>query len=256
LNDTELIAPACHDTASAIAAISIDMEHTAYIVSGTWSLVGTVVGRPIHTPEAQHAGFTNQGAAAGGYCFHSNVNGMWLLKQCMDAWAEQGRNIDLPELIARAAQLDATPGLISVDSPALLLSRETAGEMTARINAELSSSGFDPITDQSGNEPLLARLIFASLANRYAEVLRNLESLTGRKFDRILILGGGSRNALLRSFTESSTGLPTCAGEAEGSTLGNFAVQLAALEASDNSSPTPASVRKWAAILSTNHQPV
>lgn len=244
--DTELIAPACHDTASAIAAITGGMERTAYIVSGTWSLVGTVVERPINSNEARLAGFTNQGAAAGGYCFHSNVNGMWLVKQCLDQWCGEGRVIDIPTLIAGASEIYSIPGVIDVDAPDLLL----AGEMPARINVELQRKGFEPIADLPGNEAIFARVIFASLARRYAEVLRNLESLCGRRFERITILGGGSRNVLLRRLTEESTGLPVVIGEAEGSTLGNFAVQLAALEDGDEAGPGFAKrVRTWAARL-------
>ena len=245
--DTALIAPACHDTASAIAAIAEDMEHTVYIVSGTWSLVGTVVKAPVASAEAMRAGFTNQGAAAGGYCFHTNVNGMWLVKQCLDSWCGEGREIALPGLVARAAEVVSIPGTIDVDAPELLL----AGEMPARINEELLRAGHDAIVDVPGNEAVFARVIFASLAKRYAQVLRNLESLTGRGFQRIVILGGGSRNALLRRLTEESTGLPVMVGEAEGSTLGNFAVQLAA-GASERELPGAdfqRRVRVWAARL-------
>jgi rhamnulokinase len=244
--DTELIAPACHDTASAIAAIGGGMERTAYIVSGTWSLVGTVIEKPINSGGARQAGFTNQGAAAGGYCFHTNVNGMWLVKQCLDHWCGEGRMIDIPTLIAGASEIQSIPGTIDVDAPELLL----AGEMPARINAELSRKGFRAVPDVAGKEAIFARVIFASLAQRYAEVLRNLEALTGSSFERITILGGGSRNALLRRLTEESTGLPVVIGEAEGSTLGNFAVQLAAMEDRDKTGVGFAErVRSWAARL-------
>lgn len=245
--ETELIAPACHDTASAIAAIDEEMEHVAYIVSGTWSLVGTVVPKPINGPEALKDGFTNQGAAGGGYCFHTNVNGMWLLKQCLDDWCTRGRNVDLATLIAAAEEVDDLPARIDVDAPPLIL----AGEMPSRINDELRRKGFDPIEDVPGNELVFARVIFASLADRYASVLRNLESLTGRDFRRITILGGGSRNLLLKRLTEASTGLPVSAGLAEGSTVGNFAVQLASWDAaaSPNGPKMPELVRSWAARL-------
>jgi len=247
--DTALIAPACHDTASAIAAISYDLTETAYIVSGTWSLVGTVVDRPINSDDARKAGFTNQGAAAGGYCFHSNVNGMWLLKQCLDHWNGQGRWIDLPVLISQAAEVTKIPGLIDVDAPLLLL----AGEMPERINHELKLLGLASIPDAPGNEPVFARVIFASLASRYATVLRNLETLTGRTFRRITTLGGGSRNGLLSRLTEESTGLPVLPGEVEGSTLGNFAVQLASHSRSESSEPLSVpEIHAWATLLSNN----
>jgi rhamnulokinase len=134
-----------------------------------------------------------------------------------------------------------------VDAPSLLL----GGEMPARINAELLRMGFDGIADVPGNEAAFARVIFASLASRYAVVLRNLEALTGRSFQRITILGGGSRNALLRRLTEESTGLPVMIGEAEGSTLGNFAVQLAARDAAGwtDGLSLSRSIRTWAARL-------
>ena len=106
--------------------------------------MGTVVGRPVNSDDARKAGFTNQGAAAGGYCFHSNVNGMWLLKQCLDHWNGQGRWIDLPALISQAAEIVKIPGLINVDAPPLLL----AGEMPARINHELELLGLAPIQDR------------------------------------------------------------------------------------------------------------
>jgi rhamnulokinase len=249
--DTELITPACHDTASAIAAIVEDMEHTAYIVSGTWSLVGTVVEKPVTSAEAMQAGFTNQGAAAGGYCFHANVNGMWLVKQCLDQWCGEGRAIELAALVTQAAEVASIPGTVDVDAPSLLLT----GAMPARINEELRRTGCNAIDDVPGNEPIFAKVIFSSLARRYAAVLRNLELLTGRSFQRITILGGGSRNALLRQLTEECTGLPVILGEAEGSTLGNFAVQLASeTETGADQGRKPVAdfqmrVRAWAARL-------
>ena len=88
--DTMLIAPACHDTASAIAGISTSLDSTAYICCGTWSLVGTVIPSPLQSREALNTRYTNQGAATGGFCFHTNVNGMWLLgKQCIEAGPAQ-----------------------------------------------------------------------------------------------------------------------------------------------------------------------
>jgi rhamnulokinase len=167
---------------------------------------------------------------------------MWLLKQCIDSWSSAGRLIDLPGLIAQAENIADLPSIINVDAPSLML----AGEMPTRINAQLQTQGLAPIPDIPGNEPIFARLIFQSLARRYAQVLRDLESLTGRRFRRIIVLGGASRNALLARLTEQSTGLPVSSGHAEGSTIGNFAVQLAA---SNHQPPAPEAIRAWAARL-------
>jgi rhamnulokinase len=87
---TQIIAPATHDTASAIAGIATDLSSAAYISSGTWSLVGTITQTPVTTRHAFDAGYTNIGAAGGGLLFHSLINSMWVLKQCMDAWAAAG----------------------------------------------------------------------------------------------------------------------------------------------------------------------
>lgn len=242
--DTQLIVPACHDTASAIAGIPSDLDSTAYICSGTWSLVGTLVPMAITSHDALAAGFTNQGAAGGGFCFHTNVNGMWILKQCMEAWKRDGREWDLAELIARAADCDC-PAVIPVDAAPLLLD----GDMPGRLNAELRSLGCATIENCAGNEPRFARLIFESLAGRYASVLRSLQAITGVPLRRIHVLGGGSQNTLLTQLTGHHTGLLVETGNVESSTVGNFAVQLAAAE-SDGQPLQRAAIRRWAERLS------
>jgi rhamnulokinase len=243
-HDTELIAPACHDTASAIAGIPTDLDSTAYICSGTWSLVGTLISQPIATPEALASRYTNQGAATGGFCFHTNVNGMWLLKQCMEAWTNAGRHVTISELIQQAATCAPTTA-IDVDAEPLLL----AGNMPARINEQITAAGHEPIPDEPGNEPRFARVIFESLAARYAVALADLEQMLHRQLDRIHIIGGASRNRLLTDLTGQRTGLPVDCGHPESSTIGNFAVQLAGCE-EPTGKLTREAVRRWAGALS------
>jgi len=240
---TALIAPACHDTASAIAGIPSSLDSTLYICSGTWSLVGTLIKRPVTTQKAFDARYTNLGAATGDLCFHTLVNGMWLLKQCMDSWAAEGRVWEIEDLIAKAAS-SGYPGVINVDAEPLLLD----GDMPERINHQLWRKRWATIPDVAGNEPVFARVIFESLAARYASALEDLEEMLGRKLERIHILGGASRNKLLTELTAKRTGLPVEIGHCESSTIGNLAVQLASSEA-DGKPISPASVRKWAALL-------
>jgi len=242
--NTQLIAPACHDTASAIAGIPSSLESTLYICSGTWSLVGTLIDAPVTTPEALDARYTNLGAAGGGLCFHSLVNGMWLLKQCMDAWKAEGRVWEIEDLIAQAAA-SGFPGVIDVDAEPLLLD----SDMPERINHQLWRRRRATIPDLPGNEPVFARVIFESLADRYSFALTSLENLLGRKLDRIHILGGASRNKLLTELTEKRTQRPVEIGHTESSTIGNLAVQLAASEA-NGQRISPDAIRKWAALLS------
>lgn len=242
--ETELIAPACHDTASAIAGIPVDLDSTAYICSGTWSLVGTVIAQPITTEEALAARYTNQGAAGGGFCFHSNVNGMWLVKQCLESWSAAGRAWTVQELVKRAAQVNDRLGTIDVDAEPLLL----AGDMPQRINRELERNGEQPIPDVAGNEPIFARLIFESLAARYGSALADLEHMLGRGLSRVHMIGGASRNRLLADLASRRSGIPFDCGHPESSTIGNFAVQLAACEFPGRQL-TREVVRRWAGRL-------
>jgi len=241
--ETQLIVPACHDTASAIAGIPTSLSSTLYICSGTWSLVGTLIKEPVTTRKAFDARYTNLGAATGDLCFHSLVNGMWLLKQCMDSWSAEGRVWDIEDLIAQAA-ISGFPGVINVDAEPLLLD----SDMPERVNHQLWRRRWATIPDVAGNEPVFARVIFESLAARYATALEDLEEMLGRKLNRTHILGGASRNKLLTELTAQRTGLPVEIGEPESSTIGNLAVQLAASEA-EGQPISPESVRKWAARL-------
>jgi rhamnulokinase len=241
--DTQLIAPACHDTASAIAGIPTDLSSTAYICSGTWSLVGTLTNVPVTTREAFAAGYTNLGAATGELCFHTLINSMWLLKQSMEAWSAEGRPWKIEELVQRAADCTA-PGLLDMDSETLMLD----SKMPQRINSELERLGYASIEDVAGNEPIFARTIFESLAARYASSLISLQTMLGRKLERIHMLGGANRNKLLVQLTEERTGLPVEIGQTESSTIGSLAVQLAASEASGEPLRAEA-VRRWAQRL-------
>lgn len=242
---TLLITPACHDTASAIAGIPSDLSSAAYISSGTWSLVGTIVQKPVTTRHAFDAGYTNLGAATGGLLFHSLINSMWVLKQCMNAWEAAGRPWGIEKLVQEATECKATTGVLDMDAEPLML--DTG--MPERINSELVRRGFEAIPDVPGNEPVFARTIFESLAIRYASALANLEKMLERKLTGIHMMGGATRNKLLVKLTEQRTGLPVEIGATEGSTIGSMAVQLAASDAQGKPISAEA-VRGWAKRLS------
>jgi rhamnulokinase len=226
LQDAELIAPACHDTASAIAGIAADGDDWAYISCGTWSLVGALITTPLNGPSVRAENFTNLGALGGQTCFHKSVNGMWMLKQCMDCWRESGVSWSLPELLAASESEPAPASLLRVDDPSLL----SMGNMPGRINALRVAEGLPPLCEKGENAPALVSLLMHSLAARYAEVIRQVEQHTGRALRRIVMVGGGAQNKLLRRLTAERTGKEILVGPAESSTIGNFAVQLGVLE--------------------------
>jgi rhamnulokinase len=231
--DTQLIAPACHDTASAVAGIPAAGKNWGYISSGTWSLVGTLLDCPCNTFAAATEGFTNLAAPGDRILFHKSINGMWLLKQCMDTWGQVNRRWDLDVLCALAELAPPPSSLLDVDDPDLL----RMGDMPARINAQLRRNGFEPIDESSSAAPGMASLIFHSLAARYAYVFNRIEELTGEPMNRIFVVGGGSKNAFLLRLTAAACGREVIAGAAESSTIGNFAVQLAVLDDRRDANP-------------------
>jgi len=247
LRDTALIAPACHDTASAIAGIPATGNDWAYISSGTWSLVGTVLEQPRNGEAAADENFTNLGAVGGRICFHRNVNGMWLVRQCIEKWAAEGQMWTAPELVAAAERITKPHGLLDVDDPDLLL----AGRMPERINAQRKRKGFEALDERPENAPMFASLIFHSLASRYAKVLDRVAFHSGKKLKRLFVVGGASQNDYLNRLTREATGLELFRGAAESSTVGNFAVQMAVLDGSRDavSGAYAEQVSRWAGLF-------
>jgi rhamnulokinase len=245
--DTVLIAPACHDTASAIAGIPATGDDWAYISSGTWSLVGTVLEQPRNGKVAAEENFTNLSAVGDRTCFHKNVNGMWLIRQCIDHWAAEGREWTVPELVAAAEKATKPQGLLDVDDAELLL----AGRMPQRINAQRVRKGFEELDETVENAPAFASLIFHSLAARYAKVLDRVGFHSGKNLKRLFVVGGASQNDFLNRLTQEATGLEVFRGAAESSTVGNFAVQLAVLERSRDTltGAYAEQVSRWAALF-------
>jgi rhamnulokinase len=243
--NTRLIAPACHDTASAIAGISVQGNDWAFISSGTWSLVGCVLDSPCTSAEAASSNFSNEGGIGGKINFLKIVNGMWMLQQCMAAWKTKGSAWTMEKLLEECRTLSAPTFLINVDDPDLLL----PGNMPGRINTQLKRAN-QPTIDA---EPAIANLIFYSLAARYAEVLRDLENVTGKNFKRLCIVGGGSKNTYLNQLTQKATGRQIIIGSVESSTIGNFAIQLVTLAGNyrDDTGVAASAVAEWASVLAS-----
>jgi rhamnulokinase len=183
----------------------------------------------------------------GTFCFHKNVNGMWLLRQCMEAWHPTNAQTSVPrtitQLIEDAATVVPCGYTLDVDDPDLLL----PGQMPERINAQLRRRDLPEFDPAPQHAPALASFLFHSLAARYAEVLRNVATITGKHLARLYIMGGGSQNELLNRITAETTGLQVIRADTECSTLGNFAVQLVSLEPHDRFEGRPTAV--WAAHL-------
>ncbi len=218
LAGTRVVAPACHDTGSAVASIE-GGGRRAFISSGTWSLLGTEVPAPIITPRSRELNFTNEGGVCGTTRLLKNIAGMWLLQACRRQWSAEGQDLDYQELLS-AADVDslAFKVLFNPDHPSFL----HPPDMVAAIR------DFCRDTDQAQPETPAAftRAILESLAFKYRFVIESLEELTGQPVEEIQIVGGGSRNRLLNQFTADATGRTVVSGPVEATALGNIAMQM------------------------------
>jgi rhamnulokinase len=221
LAGTPVVAPACHDTGSAVAAVSAGSGR-AFLSSGTWSLLGTEVDAPVITPQALDANFTNEGGVAGTTRLLKNIAGLWLLQCCRREWAKDGREITYEELSEAAIGRDrvAFGSLFDPDDPSFL----HPDDMRTAIAGYCHRTG-QPAPREPGE---YTRAILESLAFKYRYVLDTLDELTGVQTSEVQIVGGGSRNRLLNQFTAEATGRRVLAGPVEATALGNIAMQMVA----------------------------
>jgi len=217
LDETAVIAPAAHDTGSAVAAISA-REGTAFLSSGTWSLLGTEVDQPVITAEALRLNFTNEGGVQGTTRLLKNVMGLWMLQCCRRVWAAQGHGYEHSELIELAALEDSFCCLVDPDHESFL----RPGDMPSAIDQFCARTHQPAPKTQAG----YARVILESLAFKYRMVLASLEKLTGKRVERIRVIGGGAKNRLLNQLTADATGRTVLSGPAEATALGNVAMQM------------------------------
>lgn len=220
LADIPVVAPACHDTGSAFAAVSTEAG-AAFLSSGTWSLLGAEVAAPVISARARELNFTNEGGVSGTTRLLKNIAGLWLLQACMHRWAETGQPVSYDALLV-AARDDrlAFRSIFDPDHSGFFNPTDmpTAIAAYCRETHQVEPAG----------QPGFARAILESLALKYRLVLESLEELTGSRYTHIRIVGGGSRNRLLNQFTADATGRTVLAGPVEATALGNIAMQLLA----------------------------
>jgi rhamnulokinase len=223
LKNVQVVAPATHDTGSAVAAVptqSTGRPDWAYISSGTWSLMGLEVADAVLTPQALQRNVTNEGGLDGTYRLLKNIMGLWLVQQCKQAFARRGRQLDYTELTRLATEAPAFRSLVNPDSEAFMRPLD----MTEAIAEECRRTG-QPVPESEGQ---FIRCALESLAFKYRMVLGWLQEMTGVPVRVIHVVGGGGRNHLLNQFTSDACGIPVCAGPTEATALGNVLVQAMA----------------------------
>lgn len=220
-----VIAPACHDTGSAVAAAPAAGADFAWISSGTWSIVGAEVPDAVVNEQSLAFNFTNEGGVNHTFRLSKNVAGLWIVQECRRAWARQGADHSYAELTALAAQASPFQALIDPDDLRFLKPSEPGDEMPDRVRSLCRETG-QPIPESKGE---VIRCVLESLSLKYRWVLEKLETLLGRRLNPIHIVGGGTQNGLLCQFTADATGRQVVAGPVEATAIGNLIVQAMAL---------------------------
>jgi len=253
-----VIAPASHDTASAVAAVPVvslspsdgergNSRTWAYISSGTWSLVGLEVREAQLSKQVLDFNLTNEGGVDGTYRLLKNITGLWLVQQCKRAFEAKGKKVEYAQLVRLAKAAPPLPSFIDPDDPRF----GNPPNMPAAIRAFCKETR-QPIPNSEG---ALVRCALESLALKYQTVLGCLEKVSGKRVEVIHIVGGGSRNALLNQFTADACNRPVLAGPVEATVLGNVLMQARACSEIDSLSELRSIVRNSCEIQSFTPKP-
>lgn len=219
-----VVAVCCHDTASAVASVPADMSECCYISSGTWSLMGVELDKPILSDEAYKENFTNEGGYNKTVRFLKNIMGLWIIQESKRQWEREGKSYSFSEL-ADMAEKSESVCYIDPDCPDF----ETPGNMPQRIKDFAKRSG-QKIPETVGE---ISRCIYESLALKYRQTLLTIEKLTGKTYKKINIIGGGCKAKFLCELAAEACEKEVVAGPGEATALGNIAVQFIALNEID-----------------------
>ena len=216
LKSVPVVAVVSHDTGSAVTAIPTQNPNVAYISSGTMSLIGIETDKPIINEKTRKYNFANQGGACGTFRLIRNLQGFWILHECLNQWAKE-RYYSFDDLLRLAEESVSLGSIIYPDYLGFVKPPSMPDEIKdyCRITDQ-------PIPQSVGQ---VVRIILESLALAYRYTINQLNDIGLKKIERVHIVGGGSQNRLLNQFTADATGLPVYAGPVEASAIGNILVQ-------------------------------
>jgi len=221
LPQIEVIASCSHDTGAAVAAVPASGENWAYLSSGTWSLMGVEWPQPVINEQSRTLGFTNEIGFGNSVRLLKNIVGLWIVQECRRQWAKEGKKYDYGALEKLAADAPPFISLVNPDDPRFL----SPEHMPKKI-AEFCEETGQPAP---ANHAAYVRCIYESLALFYRVTLRRIERLTGRKIEKLHIVGGGSQATTLNQLAANSLKIPVLAGPTECTALGNILIQAIAL---------------------------
>ncbi len=221
-SEVVVVAPACHDTGSAVAAIPVeDDTNYAYISSGTWSLIGIESPKPIINEKSFKFNFTNEGSADGGFRLLKNVTGFWIIQECKKFWDEKVKSYSYDELTEMALKYGPANFRIDPDDSRFLKPGSIDDNMPGRIKAYCQETG-QKVPEAPAE---IVRGVIESLADKYTKTIEMIEEITNKTINEIYIIGGGCRNGLLCQIVANAMGLSVFAGPVEATAIGNLMIQ-------------------------------
>ena len=212
-----VVAPATHDTGSAVAAVPAIGEGHAYISSGTWSLMGVELREPLINDASYEKNYTNEGGVAGTFRFLKNIMGLWIVQECRRTWVTEGEELSYADLTAMAADCPGFRSIINPDDPVFL----PPGNMPERVR-QFCKNTDQPVPETKGE---IVRCVLDSLALRYRATIEDLDEMLCRRHEPIHIVGGGTQNKFLSQLTADVTGRQVIAGPVEATATGNVLIQ-------------------------------
>ena len=222
----EVIAAAGHDTQSALVAVPAKEKDFIFISCGTWSLFGTELDAPVINSLTEQYNITNEGGYDGKTSFLKNIIGLWLIQESRRQWIREGKEYSFGHLEQMAAHATPFASLIDPDAPEFV----PAGNIPERIREFCRRTGQN-IPESAGS---IVRCIHESLALKYRSALEEIKSCTGKSYQVIHMVGGGTQSTLLCQMTANACACPVIAGPVEATVYGNAAVQLLAAGAIKN----------------------
>ena len=219
-----VVSVASHDTGSAVASVPVtDTKDFVYISSGTWSLMGVELDKPIISKQAMDYNFTNEGGVNKTIRFLKNIMGLWLVQECKRQWEREGEALSFAELESQANAATPFASFIDPDDTAFL----APGNMPKRICEYCKKTG-QKVPETKGG---IVRCIAESLAFKYRYTIEGIEQVTSKKYDSVHIVGGGIKDKMLCRFTANATNRRVEAGPVEATSIGNVVVQAMAMGA-------------------------
>ena len=217
LSGMQIIASCSHDTGAAVAAVPGVGKNWAYLSSGTWSLIGVELDKPIINETCRELNVTNEIGFGSTVRLLKNIIGLWLVQESRREWAKDGKNYDFATLEKLASEAKPFVSLINPADGRFL----APDNMPSKIISVCKETGQTEPWDHGA----LIRCVYESLALLYRKTLRKIEQITGEKIECLHVVGGGSKDALLNQFTANALQIPVLAGPVEATALGNILVQ-------------------------------